>query len=163
MAKTKKMAFGGISGMPQGGDQMRRPNFDMQQFKDRMQGAMQRSPMGQMGRPPMGQPPVGKTQVAQPQTLPQAGPRPQISQPMPGGVSAPKPASPMPGGVGGAPAGTGGGMPKPGFGSNPMIQNARPMNKGGKVKKMAAGGKVSSASKRADGAAQRGKTKGRIV
>lgn len=34
---------------------------------------------------------------------------------------------------------------------------------GGKVKKMAAGGSVSSASKRADGCAIRGKTKGRIV
>jgi len=36
------------------------------------------------------------------------------------------------------------------------------MKKGGKVKKMASGGKVSSASKRADGIAQRGKTKGRM-
>jgi hypothetical protein len=34
--------------------------------------------------------------------------------------------------------------------------------KGGSVKKMASGGKVSSASKRADGIAQRGKTKGRM-
>ena len=38
-----------------------------------------------------------------------------------------------------------------------------PMKKGGKVKKYASGGSVSSASKRADGIAQRGKTKGRIV
>jgi hypothetical protein len=37
------------------------------------------------------------------------------------------------------------------------------MKKGGKVKKMAKGGSVGSASKRADGCAQRGKTKGRIV
>ena len=37
-----------------------------------------------------------------------------------------------------------------------------PMKKGGKVKKYASGGSVSSASKRADGIAQRGKTKGRI-
>ena len=37
------------------------------------------------------------------------------------------------------------------------------MKKGGKVKKMASGGKVSSASSRADGCAQRGKTKGRMV
>ena len=35
--------------------------------------------------------------------------------------------------------------------------------KGGTVKKMANGGKVSSASKRADGIAQKGKTKGRFV
>jgi hypothetical protein len=37
------------------------------------------------------------------------------------------------------------------------------MKRGGKVKKMAKGGSVSSASKRADGIAQRGKTKGRFV
>jgi len=36
------------------------------------------------------------------------------------------------------------------------------MKKGGSVKKMASGGKVSSASSRADGIAQRGKTKGRM-
>jgi hypothetical protein len=35
--------------------------------------------------------------------------------------------------------------------------------KGGKVKKYASGGSVSSASKRADGCAQRGKTKGKMV
>lgn len=39
---------------------------------------------------------------------------------------------------------------------------ASPMKKGGAVKKYASGGSVSSASKRADGIAQRGKTKGRI-
>ena len=33
----------------------------------------------------------------------------------------------------------------------------------GKVKKMAKGGSVSSASKRADGCATKGKTKGRII
>jgi hypothetical protein len=37
------------------------------------------------------------------------------------------------------------------------------MKKGGSVKKMASGGKVSSASRRADGCAIRGKTKGRMV
>jgi len=37
------------------------------------------------------------------------------------------------------------------------------MKKGGKVKKMKKGGTVSSASKRADGIAIRGKTKGRMV
>lgn len=37
------------------------------------------------------------------------------------------------------------------------------MKKGGKVKKMAKGGKVSSASKRADGIAQRGKTRGKVI
>jgi hypothetical protein len=37
------------------------------------------------------------------------------------------------------------------------------MKKGGKVKKMKSGGTVSSASKRADGVAIKGKTKGRFV
>jgi hypothetical protein len=37
------------------------------------------------------------------------------------------------------------------------------MKKGGKVKKMKKGGTVSSASKRADGIATKGKTKGRFV
>jgi hypothetical protein len=37
------------------------------------------------------------------------------------------------------------------------------MKKGGKVKKYAAGGSVSSASKRADGVAMKGKTKGKFV
>jgi hypothetical protein len=37
------------------------------------------------------------------------------------------------------------------------------MKKGGTVKKMAKGGSVSSASKRADGCAVKGKTKGRFV
>jgi hypothetical protein len=40
---------------------------------------------------------------------------------------------------------------------------ASPLKKGGKVKKYASGGSVSSASKRADGIAQRGKTRGRVV
>ena len=39
---------------------------------------------------------------------------------------------------------------------------ASPLKKGGKVKKYASGGSVSSASKRADGIAQRGKTRGRV-
>ena len=37
------------------------------------------------------------------------------------------------------------------------------MRKGGKVKKMAKGGSVSSASKRGDGCATKGKTKGKFV
>jgi hypothetical protein len=36
------------------------------------------------------------------------------------------------------------------------------MNKGGSVKKMASGGMTSSASKRADGIATKGKTRGKI-
>lgn len=40
---------------------------------------------------------------------------------------------------------------------------AQGMKKGGRVKKMAKGGSVGSASKRADGCATRGKTRGRMV
>jgi hypothetical protein len=42
-------------------------------------------------------------------------------------------------------------------------RETRGMKKGGKVKKMKKGGTVSSASKRADGIATKGKTKGRFV
>ena len=42
-------------------------------------------------------------------------------------------------------------------------RQAEGMKKGGAVKKMASGGSVSSASKRGDGIAQRGKTRGRLV
>ena len=42
-------------------------------------------------------------------------------------------------------------------------RETRGMKKGGKVKKMDKGGSVSSASKRADGVAIRGKTRGRMV
>ena len=45
---------------------------------------------------------------------------------------------------------------------NQRIKEALGMKKGGSVKKMASGGSVSSASRRADGIAQRGKTKGRM-
>jgi len=42
-------------------------------------------------------------------------------------------------------------------------RNAKEMKSGGRVKKYASGGSVSSASKRADGCAVKGKTKGRFV
>ena len=45
---------------------------------------------------------------------------------------------------------------------NQRIKEALGMKKGGSVKKMASGGSVNSASKRGDGIAQRGKTKGRM-
>jgi hypothetical protein len=44
-----------------------------------------------------------------------------------------------------------------------MSESGEGMRKGGKVKKMAKGGSVSSASKRADGCATKGKTKGKMV
>ena len=45
---------------------------------------------------------------------------------------------------------------------NERIKESLGMKKGGAVKKMASGGSVNSASKRGDGIAQRGKTKGRM-
>jgi len=47
------------------------------------------------------------------------------------------------------------------MGTKPKMQNIQAFKKGGKVKKMAKGG--STASKRADGCATKGKTKGRFV
>ena len=47
-----------------------------------------------------------------------------------------------------------------------FVERTTPMKRGGRVKKMASGGmtsKVSSASKRGDGIAQRGKTRGRYI
>ena len=46
--------------------------------------------------------------------------------------------------------------------ANQRIKEALGMKKGGSVKKMASGGSVSSASKRADGIATKGKTRGRM-
>lgn len=46
--------------------------------------------------------------------------------------------------------------------STPYARSKMGMKSGGKVHKMAGGGKTTSASKRADGIAQRGKTRGRI-
>lgn len=52
-----------------------------------------------------------------------------------------------------------------GYGAEAMSGAGRSLGlkKGGAVKKYASGGSVSSASKRADGIAQRGKTKGRVL
>ena len=59
-------------------------------------------------------------------------------------------------------------MPNTSGGTSGQIAGIRPgasfgMKKGGKVNKMASGGTTKSASKRGDGIAQRGKTKGRMV
>ena len=57
-----------------------------------------------------------------------------------------------------------GGVRRPGTNVNYENEETSDMSmkKGGKVKKMASGGMTSSASKRGDGIAQRGKTKGRV-
>lgn len=53
--------------------------------------------------------------------------------------------------------------PAPAQSFNPMAAPARPLGVGMRTAAMKKGGSVSSASKRADGVAQRGKTKGRMV
>jgi hypothetical protein len=57
--------------------------------------------------------------------------------------------------------------PKKEFTATEMAQNLMSpgynKNKGGVIKKMSSGGKVGSASRRADGCAMRGKTKGRMI
>ena len=58
---------------------------------------------------------------------------------------------------------TGGMLAKTGGSSAPMKAKGKKMMGGGKVKAYKKGGSVSSASKRADGIAQRGHTKGRMV
>ena len=67
---------------------------------------------------------------------------------------------------GGATGGGGVAMPGTGNMSTPALPPGATFKRGGKVKKMASGGmtsKSSTASRRGDGIAQRGKTKGRMV
>ena len=58
---------------------------------------------------------------------------------------------------------TGGMLARTGGSSAPMKAKGKKMMGGGKVKAYKKGGSVSSASKRADGIAQQGRTRGRIV
>ena len=74
--------------------------------------------------------------------------------------------APVAGVPGGAPVqGLPGGAPAPGLpgGGTGAAPAPTSMKKGGKAKKMAKGGSVGSASKRADGIAERGKTKGKFI
>ena len=80
-----------------------------------------------------------------------------------GAMFGPQPSAPRSGvsvgGVGTAIPTLGGGS----MGSGVGVRGKFSFKKGGKVKKMAKGGSVSSASKRADGCATKGKTKGKFV
>jgi hypothetical protein len=58
---------------------------------------------------------------------------------------------------------TGGMLARTGGSSAPMNAKGKKMKGGGKVKAYNKGGSVSSASKRADGIAQQGRTRGRFV
>ena len=65
------------------------------------------------------------------------------------------------GGFGGFGINIGGGRATPDWSGGPMVRFKKSFAKGGSAKKMAKGG--STASKRADGCAKKGKTKGRMV
>ena len=65
--------------------------------------------------------------------------------------------------AGGRAMATGGMLARTGGSSAPMKAKGKKMMGGGKVKAYKKGGSVSSASKRADGIAQQGHTRGRIV
>ena len=108
----------------------------------------------------------GPPPVSPPMTMPgRTGPAPKPGMPI-------KPGMPM---TGIANTGPGNGAPtssstydprrNPGYIPDPVNPDYKPgyMAKGGKIKGYAKGGSVSSASKRADGIAMKGKTKGRFV
>jgi len=65
--------------------------------------------------------------------------------------------------VGELKANTGGMLARTGGSQAPMKDKGKKMMGGGKVKGYSGGGSVGSASKRADGIAQRGHTRGRMV
>ena len=84
---------------------------------------------------------------------PMPAPTAQVMPAAPTAVpTAPMPGGPMPGQV-----------PSMGYAAPAAPVAPRKMKKGGCVKKMAKGGGVSSASKRGDGIAVKGKTRGKIV
>lgn len=184
MAKTKRMAFGGRAAGIMAG---RNRGMQQQQGTPGVMPAGINPVQAQAGKPTpdqIGAPPPGTAQArsgpigAPPPTLPQTGgpgpmPRPPIGAPaptlqqQPAGIGRPMPQQQggqavQVGQTGGPTVGAPNMPQRPGLGGNPMIQNARPMKKGGKVKTTTAT-KTSSASKRGDGIAQRGKTKGRMV
>ena len=140
------------------------------------------SPRPQQNRPLQQAQPMGAGPNPYQQALSQGK---QLAMPQGMGPMGPQQAAPLGAGAGfGAPP-TGpqfnpallqgtpqpmGGVQQPtagGLAAYNQFQNAKgpnptTMKKGGAVKKMASGGATSSASKRADGIAQKGKTKGRM-
>ena len=139
------------------------------------------SPRSQQNRPlPQAQPmqqarPIGASPYTGPQQtalgdVSSMGPQ-QTAQQAPSMSQGPQQTAMPQGGMGlmgapqqGAPLGAGAGFGAPATQSQAVNNAMRGTNmkKGGAVKKMASGGTTSSASKRADGIAQKGKTKGRM-
>lgn len=127
------------------------PNQDRLQA---LQGMLKGLPQGQTPPPPR---------------MPMGGMGPPSRMPM-GGMSPRPTMGGRLGAAGGAPA-MGGMGPRPPMGMRqgqlaaavPQMMRGMGMKKGGAVKAFAKGGKVSSASSRGDGIAQRGKTKGKLV
>jgi hypothetical protein len=112
--------------------------------------------LGNYGPPPSLPAQMGPQQAAQQTAMPQG------MGPMGPQQAAQQTAMPLGDGFKGAGAGAGFGAPPTGPQFNPASLQGKPMKKGGAVKKMASGGTTSSASKRADGIAQRGKTRGKM-
>ena len=149
-----------------------RPGPEMQsrlsELKNRMAG------QGGMGGKPMPSGPGGGPTTGGPMRPPTD--RPTMPQGPGGGMTGgPMRPPPMPTGPGGGPT-TGGPMRPPPMPSGPTSNpptsmppggmGGAMMKRGGKVKSMSSGGSASkapSASRRGDGIAQRGKTKGRFV
>lgn len=120
----------------------------------------------------MGQPPVEDDmgsiealRAKRPMAGAPARPRPAMAapamprRPMAGGMAGKRP-MPNPADAGIYTADKG--MP-PSPDEGPTMMRRPGMKKGGCVKKMSSGGKVGSASKRADGIAKKGKTKGKMI
>lgn len=104
-------------------------------------------------------PPTARPQMAPPPAKPQMAPPPARPQVAPQPVQAPPVSTkPLMASMGSNSTMGGNSM----MGGQPMGRGLAGMKKGGMVKK-AKGGSVSSASKRADGCAVRGKTKGKMI
>jgi len=99
--------------------------------------------------------PARAASAAQPASSPQAAPAASAAKPASRGLTLGTPTRPAEG----APSIYAG----PEAWAAYRQRQAAGMKKGGAIKKMASGGSVSSASKRGDGIAQRGKTRGRLV
>lgn len=131
----KKIKKMGIGGLPAGSPDRTVP-------RGPVKGMQPQQPAGRRMRPQVQQPAVIRPQVQQPAVM-----RPQVQQP----AGRPMPATQPPVGRPMPQVQQPAGRP---MGNTPNQMAGRPMKKGGKA---------SSASKRADGCAAKGKTKGKMI
>lgn len=122
---------------------------------DKGRGGFRKDPMNTMTKPAMPKAPLPAKPVAKPAVLPPSAKGPAaVAKPAVAAPAVAKPPVAKPAVV--APAAKA-------AGALGIKKTAAPMKKGGEVKKMASGGMTSSASKRADGCAVKGKTKGKYL